>query len=178
MRKRSRGFSLTRALRNLSPAKWFAVVRKPQEEDSYPEPSLPISIKEIDRSGFEKLDHIEDDGRAISFVGGEPLNTPAVEAGVNIPVPKMATLKLLFGSPLTVYSKLRRSYGHLLETARMSSLSVSELFAGNQMLMIVSATPIAGRKKIGAVPSKGFVEPDATVQRISTTAMRNTEMER
>ncbi|CAK9197512.1 unnamed protein product [Sphagnum troendelagicum] len=97
--------------------------------------------------------------------------------GVDVVIRRHSLLKLLSSSPTALLARLRESYTKLRETAGRTSVTVAELFVGNQMLMHVTATPVAGRKKLDAMPSKGFID-HRNSDRVKTLKTQSTVLER
>ncbi|CAM6035463.1 unnamed protein product [Sphagnum compactum] len=97
--------------------------------------------------------------------------------GGDVVIRRHSLLKLLSSSPTALLARLRESYTKLRETAGRTSVTVAELFVGNQMLMHVTATPVAGRKKLDAMPSKGFMD-HRNSDRVKTLKTQSTVLER
>ncbi|KAG0603931.1 hypothetical protein M758_10G131700 [Ceratodon purpureus] len=159
--KKSRSFSLSRTLQRvrlgvtLSPKKWWPLsARRCGVQLSHEE----AAAADDDAALLEdsaKLDHVGS-SLSLSLIRKDGLHIPR-----SSPLPpsrpaSMVTLKLLFGSPLTVLSRFKQSCGTLRETAKRSGLNASDLFVGNQLFMHFSAMPVTRRRKIQAKPSKGF----------------------
>lgn len=163
--KKSRSFSLSRTLQRvrlgvtLSPKKWWPLsARRYGVQLSHEEPAAVEDDVEL-LEDSAKLDHVGS-RRSLSLSRKDGVQIPRSSPLPPSKPASMVTLKLLFGSPLTVLSRLKQSCRTLRETAKRSGLNASDLFVGNQMFMHFSAMPVTRRQKIQAKPSKGFAEPE------------------
>jgi hypothetical protein len=165
-------------------------------------PSSSSSAEDVDRSAYQRLEpatngdeilsvhsvtSVEDltssrtQSRTSPQTGGGGEITAAAacekEHGGDVVIRRHSFLKLLSSSPTALLARLWESYTKLRETAGRTSVTVAELFVGNQMLMHVTATPVAGRKKLDAMPSKGFID-HRNADRVKTLKTQSTVLER
>ncbi|BBN20201.1 hypothetical protein MPTK1_8g17300 [Marchantia polymorpha subsp. ruderalis] len=69
---------------------------------------------------------------------------------------RVVRLHCLLRAPCNLVHRMKEHYSNLKEQARTTNFKVSDLFAGNQLLMHVNAAPVRGRRK-SLKPSEGFV---------------------
>ncbi len=161
------------------------------------------SAEDVDRSAYQRLEPAADGDENLSVqsvtsvedltssrtqsrtspqtAGGAEITAAAAcekePDGGDVVIRRHSLLKLLSISPTALLARLRESYTKLRETAGRTSVTVAELFVGNQMLMHVTATPVAGRKKLDAMPSKGFID-HRNSDRVKTLKTQSTVLER
>lgn len=161
------------------------------------------SAEDVDRSAYQRLEPAADGDENLSVqsvtsvedltssrtqsrmspqtAGGAEITAAAAcekkPDGGDVVIRRHSLLKLLSSSPTALLARLRESYTKLRETAGRTSVTVAELFVGNQMLMHVTATPVAGRKKLDAMPSKGFID-HRNSDRVKTLKTQSTVLER
>ncbi|CAK9197579.1 unnamed protein product [Sphagnum troendelagicum] len=161
------------------------------------------SAEDMDRSAYQRLEPAADGDENLSVqsvtsvedltssgtqsrtspqtAGGAEITAAAAcekePNGGDVVIRRHSLLKLLSSSPTALLARLRESYTKLRETAGRTSVTVAELFVGNQMLMHVTATPVAGRKKLDAMPSKGFID-HRNSDRVKTLKTQSTVLER
>ncbi|CAM6014278.1 unnamed protein product [Sphagnum balticum] len=167
-----------------------------------PSSSSP-SAEDVDRSAYQRLEPAADGDENLSVqsvtsvedltssrtqsrtspqtAGGAEITAAAAckkePDGGDVVIRRHPLLKLLSSSPTALLARLRESYTKLRETAGRTSVTFAELFVGNQMLMHVTATPVAGRKKLDAMPSKGFMD-HSNSDRVKTLKTQSTVLER
>jgi hypothetical protein len=169
--------------------------------------SCSSSAEDVDRSAYQRLEPAADGDENLSVQsvtsvedltssrtqsrtspqtasGAETAAAAAAAAacekepdGGDVVIRRHSLLKLLSSSPTALLARLRESCTKLRETAGRTSVTVAELFVGNQMLMHVTATPVAGRKKLDAMPSKGFMD-HRNSDRVKTLKTQSTVLER
>ncbi|KAH9548609.1 hypothetical protein CY35_11G096800 [Sphagnum magellanicum] len=166
-------------------------------------PSSSSSAEDVDRSAYQRLEPAADGDETLSVqsvtsvedltssrtqsrtspqtAGGAEITAAAAcekepDRG-DVVIRRHSLLKLLSSSPTALLARLRESYTKLQEAAGRTSVTVAELFVGNQMLMHVTATPVAGRKKLDAMPSKGFMD-HRNSDRVKTLKTQSTVLER
>jgi hypothetical protein len=166
--------------------------------------SSSSSAEDVDRSAYQRLEPAADGDEILSVqsvtsvedltssrtqsrtspqtAGGAEITAAAAGCekepdGGDVVIRRHSLLKLLSSSPTALLARLRESYTKLQEAAGRTSVTVAELFVGNQMLMHVTATPVAGRKKLDAMPSKGFID-HRNSDRVKTLKTQSTVLER
>ncbi len=168
-----------------------------------PSSSSSSSAEDMDRSAYQRLEPAADGDENLSIhsvTNVEDLTSSRTQSrtspqtagsaeitaaaacekepdGGDVVIRRHSLLKLLSSSPTALLARLRESYTKLRETAGRTSVTVAELFVGNQMLMHVTATPVAGRKKLDAMPSKGFID-HRNSDRVKTLKTQSTVLER
>ncbi len=167
-------------------------------------PSSSSSAEDVDRPAYQRLEPAADGDENLSVqsvtsvedltssrtqsrtspqtAGGAEITAAAAACekepdGGDVVIRRHSLLKLLSSSPAALLARLRESYTKLRETAGRTSVTFAELFVGNQMLMHVTATPVAGRKKLDAMPSKGFMD-HRNSDRVKTLKTQSTVLER